>query len=93
MSNPLYVGDVGAEIVIDTQATITNSTVRSILAMKPDYTHADWTATSVGDTSIKYVTQQGDLDVPGIWELQPYIETPDWKGFGDVVELVVKPIL
>ena len=93
MSDPVYLGDIGTEIVLDLGEDVTAATVRSIVAMKPDYTHVDWTAVADGTTGIKYVTQTGDLDVPGVWELQPYVEMPAWKGYGDVVELEVKPKL
>ena len=93
MADPVYIGDIGTEIVLDLGEDVTAATVRSIVAMKPDYTHVHWTATADGTTAIKNVTQAGDLDTLGVWDIQPYVEMPAWKGFGDVVQLVVKPIL
>lgn len=46
-----------------------------------------------GINAIKYVTVDGDLDAPGTWKLQAYVEMPGWKGFGEVATLVVSPPL
>jgi len=42
-----------------------------------------------GTNTIKYTTGADDLDVAGVWKLQSYVDMPGWKGYGDVVNLLV----
>jgi hypothetical protein len=37
------------------------------------------------DGMIQYVTQAGDLDVPGTWKLQVRVEVGTWSGSSNVV--------
>ena len=89
----VFVGDIGAEIILDCGTAVTTSTVRNILARSPRGVKKTWAAAVDGTNSIKYVTQAGDLDQSGDWLLQAYVELPGWSGHGDVTTLTVKPTL
>ena len=89
----VFVGDTGTEIILDCGTALASATVRQVIARTPRGTKKTWTATQEGLNSIKYTTAAGDLDQPGEWRLQAYIEMPGWKGFGDVVSLTVKAAL
>ena len=89
----VFVGDIGTEIVLDCGAVVSSATARKIYALKPNGTKVTWTATADGTTAIKYVTQINDLDIPGVWQLQAYVEVSGWKGSGEVAELEVKSLL
>jgi len=67
--------------------------VRKIIARKPTGTSVTWTAVADGTNGIKYVTQANDIDVHGTWQLQAYIEMPEWKGSGAVAQMYVYPKL
>ena len=88
----MFVGDVGTEIILDCGVDITTTTVRNIIARKPDGTKVVWTAAVEGTTAIKYIAQTGDL-MAGKWAFQAYVEMPGWKGFGEVAyHTVSRPI-
>ena len=93
MSN-VFVGDVGTEIVLDCGVDISSATLRKIIVRKPmSSTRTEWNAIAEGSTSIKYVTTEGDIDSAGIMTLQAYVEMPNWKGYGNKVNVnVLSPI-
>ena len=85
----VHVGDVGTKIKIDVQSNISNATLLRIAYSKPDGATGQWIAFLDSNTSVGYLLQAGDIDQPGIWKLQPYIESPTWKGHGESVEFTV----
>lgn len=87
----IYKGDIGTKIIVSVGFDITAATVTKIYYKKPDGTTGSWTAVKeAGNTSISYTTTQvGDLNIPGTWTLQAYIEVGSWKGMGDVTEELV----
>lgn len=86
----IYVGDVGTKIVIDCGIDISSATVMQIIVQKQDNgPKTVWTAQQENSTSIKYVTQDGDIDVSGLWKMQAYVEMPAWKGRGLAVDMLV----
>lgn len=89
MTSPVFVGDIGTEIVLDCGQTITGATKLEIVARRPDGTNVTWTASADTTTAIKYATQANDLNQAGDWKLQAYIETASWKGRGAIVTLTV----
>ncbi len=85
----VFVGDVGTEIVLNCGVDVSTATVRNIIARSPDGTKSTWSAVADGSKAIKHVLVDGDLDLPGSWKLQAYVEMPGWKGYGEVAVLTV----
>lgn len=85
----VYVGDVGTEVVLDCGINVSAATVRKILVTKPDGEKKEWSAVPDGTNGIKYVINDGDLDLPGEYRLQASIEMVGWKGRGKPCVLTV----
>jgi hypothetical protein len=89
-----FVGD-NIDIVVYTGITLTGATTLLIKYRKPDGSTGAWTATIVGGapTYMHYVTQAGDLDQNGIWQLQAYVILGGAVGDGRIVSVkVMDPI-
>lgn len=83
-------GDVGTEFILNCGVDITAATVMKVIARKPvTGQRVEWTAVLEGTTSIKYTTLAGDISAAGIMQVQAYIETPTWKGYGNKVNVTV----
>ncbi len=87
----IFKGDIGTKIILNTGADLSTGTVFKIYYRKPNGETNYWTAQKESDnTSISYTTiDSGDLDITGTWQLQSYVEISGWKGFGQVVSLLV----
>ncbi|MHA1951891.1 MAG: hypothetical protein ACW987_18750 [Candidatus Thorarchaeota archaeon] len=83
-----YVGDISTEIVLDAGVALGTPDVLKIKYQKPDGTTGEWTATPYEVTKARYVTENGDLDVSGLWVFQIYVELAggSWKGHGEEYE-------
>lgn len=88
MTNKIYLGDTGTEIILDTGEDLTSATVMKIL-YKNKTTSGEWIATVVETTKLRYVTQTDDLDVSGVWKVQAYVEMPSWSGKGNTASFNV----
>ncbi len=86
----IYVNDQGTEITLDCLQNISTATVLKIIAKDPLGRKKKWSATLQGTTHVRYTLQNGDLDIPGIWYVQSYIEMPGWKGRGEWATVEVK---
>ena len=89
MATP-HVGDIGTEFKLNVGIDATDATCTRILVQKPSGEQVQWPATKAL-TFISYVTQDGDLDEAGSWQLQSYVVHPDypWSGYGDIVRITV----
>jgi hypothetical protein len=88
----VYVGDVGTVIVLDCKISLSAALSLIIVAKKPNGDIVEWTAEkniTEDDTSLKYAVLQGDLDIPGTWELQAKVTLPTWEGLGDTSKMRV----
>ena len=87
----IYKNDIGTKIILDAGCNISTATVWKILYDKPGTSRVkgEWDATAEGTDSVAYVTLVNDLDVVGKWNVQLYIETPTWKGYGEKVSFEV----
>lgn len=94
MSDTIFVGDKGTEIILDTTEDISTATLVQIRAVKPDATVTSWTGAIYLTTKVKYTSNlvTSDFDQNGTWVLQAYVEMPDWVGYGNKVELEVEPL-
>ena len=89
MTDKVYRNDIGTAIILDTTENITTQTDLRILYQKPSGLTGQWTAAVFETTKARYVTISGDLDEKGLWYLQVYLEIPQWKGYGETVEMYV----
>ena len=94
----LYVNFPGQELRIYVGINIDSATHMKIWVKKPDGTISEWIAEKYNSTTIKYITQEGDLNLPGIYILQSYIEWPERKLPGStrymkIYELFEPPLL
>ena len=84
-----YVGEIGASLLIDTGINVLAATLVRINVLRPDGEEATWDGVVYQTTIIKHIMQEGDVDVPGIYKLQAYIETETMKLRGETIELYV----
>ena len=87
----VYKNDIGTKIKLDAGCDISGSglgaTVWKILYSKPGSTRTkgEWIATPEGTNYAYYITLINDLNAVGKWHIQLYIESPNWKGYGEMV--------
>lgn len=85
----IYTNSIGTEIILDTGVAIGSATVVNIQVQKPDGTTAQWDATVFEATKAKHVIASGELDVPGDYDLQVYVEMAVFKGRSTTVTMPV----
>lgn len=87
----IYKNDIGTKIILNAGCDISTATVWKILYSKPGQTRvkSEWIASAEGTDSVCYTTKANDLDVSGKWQIQLYIESPNWKGYGEIIEFEV----
>lgn len=90
MASTIYLGDIGTEIILNCGSDISAGTLFQIKVTTPAGKPRVWSATLEGTTSVKHIVQAGDIDAPGAWVLQAYVEMPSWKGRGAPVTLTVE---
>jgi hypothetical protein len=103
MNNPdLHVNDVGTTLearVLDQNGRpipIDAATILQMVFERPDKTTFVRNAELVGngtDGRMAYLTEDGDLDAPGVWQLQGYVELPDGSWSTSVYRFKVEPNL
>jgi len=84
-----YVGDIGTEINIDLCEDISAATDYKFDVIKPDGTTVEWAAEIDGTTKLRYLTEDGDLDIKGVYKIYPYVVLANWSGHGEPVTLPV----
>lgn len=89
MTTSVKVGDYGTLINVDTGADLSTVTVQKIFYKKPDGTIGEWVASISENRYLQYVTLEDDIDIPGIWKIQAYIETPAGVWYGDMAKFSV----
>jgi len=90
----IFVGDTGTKLKFDVSVDAASIVLAKIKYQKPDGTTGEWLASPEAETYITYTTQGGDIDKPGPWQFQPYVELASgWKGRGTIVTLSVWPTL
>lgn len=91
--NYTYMNTVGLKIILDTGIDVSDSSSTIIKCRKPDKTVQLWSAEvdSENTSYIYHITETGDLDQKGDYELQAYVEFGDGSHFyGDIAVLTVK---
>ena len=92
MSCKIFVNDDGTAIKVDAGEDISEATVIILYVRKPDNAveqwdidPAHWPGVDEDHPSniIRYIVQDGDLDLVGKYSVQAYVELPAWKGRGE----------
>lgn len=84
-----YVGDVGTEIKLNVGVSLAGATAQSIEAKRPDGTTVSWPGTVVESTKVRFTSQAGTFNMPGVWKLQARVTLPTGTWAGEVVKLNV----
>jgi len=90
MTEKCYIDTVGLEIILNTGIDLTGASPTSIKVRKPDGTETEWAAGIKDNTKLSYVTQSGDLNVPGMYHLQANATLGGFTGPGETVCLKVE---
>ncbi|MEO7308530.1 MAG: hypothetical protein ABIR78_05945 [Ferruginibacter sp.] len=67
-------------------SNVATAEVKKILFKRPDETKGFWTATADG-TKLVHVLSNGEINMPGLWQFQAYIELAGKKGFGLITNI------
>jgi len=89
MSEKVYVGDIGTIIEIDMQENISTATDQRLDIKKPDGTETVWTVTIYNSTYLRHTIATLELDLKGVYHIQPYMKIGTWTGRGNTVNLTV----
>jgi hypothetical protein len=92
--NKIYIGDTGLAIVCNMRVDTTVAQDAYLQVRKPDGSEVKWPAEPHGvdgeHTYLKYVTQEGDLDMRGRYKVQPVLTLSTWTGRGETDEFRVE---
>lgn len=92
MSGSGYIGDSGSIILVETNIVLTGADYIKLNVYTPNKETKVWTA-SIDPTNnkyIKYVVQDGDFSVSGIYYLQPEVSVGGFKGKGETIKITIK---
>jgi len=92
MKNTPQVNDIGTSIEVDVGIPADDITECKIYVSKPKGKHkVVWDAMpKSGTTEIYHITEEGDLDVDGTYQIQAWVKTANWEGRGEVTTMKVK---
>jgi hypothetical protein len=60
-----------------------------MVVTKPDGSRDEYTATIYGNSSIRYVNQQGDWNMAGVYSVQASVTVGSFVGLGDTTQFTV----
>jgi len=89
LENKIYVDTVGLIIEIDMGEDLTGATGLAFEVKKPDDSLDSWTPSIYDSNYLRYTTQNGDLDKPGIYKIQPKFTLSGWTGPCNTVVILV----
>jgi len=92
----IYVNSKGVTITLSLDVDLSTVTAAKILYKKPSGDADEWTATvDTENSAIFYKTSlvENEIDEAGVWELQPYCESLNWKIYGKIVTILVRNII
>ena len=88
----IYVNTIGLPIYLDTDIDLTGAVLLAIKVRKPSGSETTWVGSKYGDKEIVYTTLSGDLDEPGTYDLQSYVQlATGFLGPGETVTLKIYP--
>ncbi len=88
----IYRGAIGLQVclVVGDPPGTDGATLTTIKVRRPDGTATSWNASILDAETIYYTTLVGDLDMPGTYTLQAYVEYADGRKLhGEAVGLRV----
>ncbi len=89
----LYRDTVGYVITVSGLGDISAATLATLYVKRPDGAAAEWDGdVGIDNESIEYETTGAEIDLAGVYFIQPYVETDTWQGYGDTVQLEVYEI-
>jgi hypothetical protein len=77
-------------ITLNANHNLANPTISRIYYKKPTGGTGFWTATMVGIHQLTYITQDNDIDVPGVWILQGYVLKSGTDHWTSLAEMIVE---
>jgi hypothetical protein len=85
------VGEEGTEMIVDCGRDISTAADLRLLVQKPDGTVVEWVAGQYlsNKNAIRYVTEAGDFDQSGEYEMQSKITMGGFIGLGKTVKFIV----
>jgi len=89
---PIYRNQTGLKLRLRVGANVNDATVTLIKYKKPSGNTGSWVA-SKENNGLSYVTTGTDLDESGLWQLQAYVETPEWTAHGKIGVIQITPSL
>jgi hypothetical protein len=86
-----FVADVGTIISIGMDYDCSTVTDLNFHVRKPDGSEVDWIPNVIsGGRILEYTIESGDLDIAGVWTVQPWVEfSPTEQWSGDPVQFTV----
>jgi len=87
----IYVNDIGVVIEIDMGESLNAATNLKLEVRKPDNTKVVWTPTVYGEgfNYLRYITVANDLNLAGVWKIQPSLTLGSWSGLADTVSFEI----
>jgi len=85
----IYVDDIGTVIDIEMHRDISAATELVLHVRKPNGEEKKWIPWIEGTTKLRYFTVEGDLNVAGIYYIQPEIRLGSWWGFCKTTSVTV----
>jgi len=87
----IYVNDIGVVIEIDMGESLSTATNLKLKVRKPDNTKVEWTPTVYGEgfNYLRYITVANDLNLAGVWKIQPSLTLGSWSGLADTVSFEI----
>jgi hypothetical protein len=82
----IYIRSKGVTLTLDTGIDISSATLCQINFKKPTGETGNWNGRVIGTTKITCVMDDEDLDSPGTWKFQAYVEMGDSELYGETVE-------
>lgn len=89
MANKAYRDSVGLDIIINMQADISAATAQSLLIKKPDGSFIVWSATVYDTNYLKHTTVAGDINIAGIYKINPKLTFSTQIIYGETVDLII----
>ena len=86
----VHIDGKNKKLILDAKADISAATTMRIYYRKPDGTKGYWEALAEGDRAIYYKIQASELDVVGVWKVQPYVVIDDEEVYGDIERFEAK---
>lgn len=95
MTDAIYQGDVGLEILVDCGRDVSAAAAPALLVRLPSGVTRAWPARVAGPgqdaVRLRYVTAAGDLAEAGTYKLQASLTLGDWSGRGRTASFTVRP--